>query len=173
MEAPIEIEPYDDAWPGRFLAERALLAPLLRPWLRGPIEHIGSTAVPGLAAKPVIDIMAGVSDLDASRPALERLREIGYCYAPYRADAMHWLCKPSPRLRTHHLHLVPFESALWLERLAFRDLLAEDPGLARDYATLKYSLAGAHRHDREGYTDAKAPFIEDALRKRLRRGVSR
>jgi GrpB-like predicted nucleotidyltransferase (UPF0157 family) len=164
MEAPVDIEPYNEAWPRTFLAERTLLAQVLRPWLAGPIEHVGSTAVPGLAAKPIIDIMAAVNDLESSRPALGKLREVGYWYAPYRADVMHWLCKPSPELRTHHLHLVPFESPLWFERLAFRDLLTANPMLANEYAALKYYLAEAHRHDRERYTEAKGPFIESALR---------
>ena len=82
---------------------------VLQPWLAGPIEHIGSTAVPGLAAKPVVDIMAGVESLDASRPAIAALERAGYCYAPYRADTEHWFCKPSPQFRTHHLHLMVHE----------------------------------------------------------------
>lgn len=164
MEAPIQIEPYNPAWPAAFLAESELLGPILERWLVGRIEHIGSTAVPGLSAKPVIDIMAPVSDLESSRPALSVLQAVGYCYFPYKTEVMHWLCKPSPDLRTHHLHLVPLNSRLWIERLAFRDLLVGDPSLARDYAALKHRLAAAHRHDRERYTDEKGPFIETALR---------
>jgi GrpB-like predicted nucleotidyltransferase (UPF0157 family) len=163
-DAPIQIEPYNPAWPEAFLVERELLAPLLERWLAGPIEHVGSTAVPGLAAKPIIDIMAPVQDLEISRPALAELQKIGYCHASYKAGVMHWLCKPNPELRTHHLHLVPFESELWTERLAFRDLLATNPSLARDYVALKQRLAAAHRHDRERYTEEKGPFIESALR---------
>src|SRR5258706_4164984 len=164
MEAAIEIEPYDPEWPARFSAERALLASTLEPWLVGPIEHVGSTAVPGLPAKPVIDIMAAVKSLEASRPALDRLRAIGYCYFPYRDDVMHWLCKPSPELRTHHLHLVPLHSELWNDRLAFRDALAANSALADEYAALKYRLAAAHRIERELYTEAKGPSIERVLR---------
>jgi GrpB-like predicted nucleotidyltransferase (UPF0157 family) len=164
VDAPVQIEPYNVAWPAAFLAERELLAPVLGRWLAGPIEHVGSTAVPGLAAKPIIDIMAPVEDLESSRAALAELTKIGYCYAPYKAAQMHWLCKPSPELRTHHLHLVPFESDLWSERLAFRDLLASNPVVARDYVALKYRLAAAHRQDRERYTEAKGTFIESALR---------
>ena len=70
MPAPIHVVPYDPTWPVRFAEERAALAGVLAPWLAGPIEHIGSTAVPGLVAKPVIDIMAAVESLDASWPAL-------------------------------------------------------------------------------------------------------
>lgn len=164
MDAPVLIAPYSPAWPQSFAKERDLLATVLAPWLAGPIEHVGSTAIPGLAAKPVIDIMAAVRDLESSRPALERLAEIGYCYAPYRPDVEHWLCKPGPALRTHHLHLVPYRSALWKERIGFRDLLLGDSVLAEEYAALKHRLAGIYRNERELYTDAKGPFIERALR---------
>jgi GrpB-like predicted nucleotidyltransferase (UPF0157 family) len=108
--------------------------------------------------------MAPVKDLESSRPAIADLAKIGYCYAPYKAATMHWFCKPSPELRTHHLHLVAFGSELWTERLAFRDLLAMNPSIARDYVALKYRLAAAHRHDRERYTEGKGHFIETALR---------
>jgi GrpB-like predicted nucleotidyltransferase (UPF0157 family) len=136
-----------------------LLVGAIGQWLAGSIEHIGSTAIPGLAAKPVIDIMAGVESLDASRPAVVVLADFEYCYAPYRAGVMHWLCKPSPAARTHHLHLVPFQSRLWMEQLAFRDYLRAHPDVALEYAALKWRLAEQHRFDREAYTDAKAPFV--------------
>src|SRR6266481_5623198 len=112
-EAPVDVVPYDGNWPALFDAERLLLLKVLRPWLVGPIEHVGSTAVPDLPAKPIIDIMAAVASLDASHDALPALLEAGYQYAPYRADVMHWFCKPSFAERTHHLHLVPFGSPLW------------------------------------------------------------
>jgi GrpB-like predicted nucleotidyltransferase (UPF0157 family) len=164
MDAPIRIEPYNPAWPGAFLAERELLSVAIASWLVGPIEHVGSTAVPGLAAKPIIDIMAPVGDLESSRPAIVELQQLGYCYAPYKSEVMHWLCKPSPEVRTHHLHLVPFKSELWKQRLAFRDVLATNPQVARDYAALKCRLAAEHGRDRERYTDDKGPFIESVLR---------
>jgi GrpB-like predicted nucleotidyltransferase (UPF0157 family) len=164
LESPIQIEPYNPAWPAAFFAERELLVPVLEPWLAGSIEHVGSTAVPGLAAKPVIDIMAPVKDLESSRPALDAVQAMGYCYAPYKTDLMHWLCKPSPDLRTHHLHLVPLNSKLWVECLAFRDILIAQPSVARSYAALKQRLAAEHRSHRERYTEEKGPFIESALR---------
>ena len=158
-EAAVELMPYDPSWPSLFDQERAVLEPALAPWLAGPIEHVGSTAVPGLIAKPVIDIMAAVESLDASRASIFAVAEIGYVYFPYRPDVMHWFCKPSPAIRTHHLHLVPIGSRLWTERLAFRDVLRRDSSTAADYATLKQRLAKQYKFDREGYTDAKAPFI--------------
>jgi GrpB-like predicted nucleotidyltransferase (UPF0157 family) len=167
-EAPIEVAPYDARWPAAFEQERALLAEALGPWLAGPPEHIGSTAVPGLAAKPVIDIMAPVHTLAASRPAIEAARELGYVHYPYKPDVMHWFCKPSAAHRTHHLHLVPLGSPLWRERLAFRDALRADPELRASYQALKLDLAQRHRLVREAYTDAKTPFIEQVLRQAAR-----
>jgi GrpB-like predicted nucleotidyltransferase (UPF0157 family) len=168
-DAAVHIVPYDPDWPGRFAAERTRLLDAIGPWLvTGSVEHIGSTAIPGLAAKPVIDMMAGVESLEGSRAALVVLERHQYCYAPYRTEVMHWLCKPSPTYRTHHLHLVPLGSPLWVEQLAFRDYLRTHRDVALEYAALKRQLAEAHRLDREAYTTAKAPFvqrvIEDALR---------
>jgi hypothetical protein len=91
-----------------FEAERGLIERAIAPYLVGGIEHVGSTAIPNLPAKPVIDIMAGVRSLDASLAALPLLEPFGYCYFPYKPDVMHWFCKPSNDVRTHHLHLVPF-----------------------------------------------------------------
>jgi len=162
-QPPIVIEPYDPRWPSTFETERDALEPVLAPWLVGPIEHIGSTAVPGLPAKPIIDIMAAVRDLASSEPAIEALRALSYCYFDYQADRMHWLCKPSDLERTHHLHLVPYGSSLWRDRLAFRDRLRRDEPLRAAYRDLKLELARAFRDDREAYTEAKTAFVVAAL----------
>jgi len=155
--------PYDPSWPERFEAERALLADAIGPWVAGGIHHVGSTAVPGLAAKPVIDILVEVADLAASRGCFGRLAHLGYLYAPYRAEEMHWLCKPDPSLRTHHLHLVPVGSKRARDELAFRDLLRGDPATAGEYGALKRDLAGRFELDREAYTEAKGEFVRAAL----------
>lgn len=130
----------------------------------GGVHHVGSTAVPGLDAKPVIDVLAGVESLESARPAFEPLAALEYRYAPYLADEMHWFCKPSPERRTHHLHLVPSASRRYRDELAFRDALRADRGLARRYAELKHRLAAEHGEDRDAYTEAKGEFIEAALR---------
>lgn len=163
-DAPIEIAEYDPRWPGLFEHERQLLSDALAPWLVGPPEHIGSTAVPGLAAKPVIDIVAPVHDLAASVDAIEAAGRLSYVYYPYKPDVMHWFCKPSPAHRTHHLHLVPLGSRLWQERLAFRDALCADAGLREEYQALKLRLAAKFPHDREAYTEHKGPFVERVIR---------
>jgi GrpB-like predicted nucleotidyltransferase (UPF0157 family) len=158
-QAPVDIVPYDSEWPTKFEEESAILRRQLAPWLVGPIEHIGSTAVPGLAAKPVIDIMAGVQTLEASRPAILAASELGYCYWPYQADLEHWFCKPSPSIRTHHLHLIPVGTPQWIRTIAFRDYLRRHKQVADEYGALKRRLAQEHRLDRERYTDAKRPFV--------------
>jgi GrpB-like predicted nucleotidyltransferase (UPF0157 family) len=158
-EAPVEILPYDPSWPTRFQEEAGVLRRALATWLVGPIEHIGSTAIAGLAAKPVIDIMAAVQTLDASRPAIAAATGVGYCYAPYRTNFEHWFCKPSPAFRTHHLHLVPADSAQWHRAIAFREYLRVHASVAAEYEALKRRLAREHHFDREAYTEAKHPFI--------------
>jgi len=158
-EAPVEIVDYDPQWPSQFAREREALQQALAPWLVGPIEHFGSTAIPGMAAKPVIDIMAGVQTLEGSRPAIQAAIELGYCYSPYRPDLEHWFCKPSFAFRTHHLHLVPFGSKQWLEPIAFRNYLRVHPAVAAEYEALKRRLAREHHFDREAYTEAKHSFV--------------
>ncbi|MGO9321323.1 MAG: GrpB family protein [Solirubrobacteraceae bacterium] len=163
-DEPVRIVPYDPSWPSRFEAEKVLLEQAIGPWVTGGIHHVGSTSIPGLAAKPVIDILVGVEDLPSSRVCIEKLAELDYQYAPYRADEMHWFCKPDRSHRTHHLHLVPTGSRRYRAELAFRDALCAHPHLADDYARLKHALAEDFEHDREGYAQAKAAFIEKALR---------
>ncbi|MBA3412168.1 MAG: GrpB family protein [Actinobacteria bacterium] len=161
-DEPIEIRPYDPVWPVRFEAERALLGRALSAWIEGGIHHVGSTAVPGLAAKPIVDVMVGVHDLAEARGSFGLLAELDYCHAPYRAW-MHWFCKPSPGRRTHHLHLIEPGHPEFAARLAFRDHLRAHPDVAADYSALKKTLAAEHREDREAYTEGKSDFIRAAL----------
>jgi GrpB-like predicted nucleotidyltransferase (UPF0157 family) len=169
-DAPVRIVPYDASWPARFQAERTLLRGAIGRWITGGIHHVGSTAVQGLAAKPVIDILVGVEDLPSSRDCFGDLANLGYQYAPYRAEEMHWFCKPSPSQRTHHLHLVPTRSPRYRSELTFREILRSRPDVAAEYATLKRALADTYEHDREGYTAAKSAFVDRLLRGSARLG---
>ena len=107
--------------------------------------------------------MAPVRSLEESRRAIQAVEILHYHYAPYRAELMHWFCKPSPATRTHHLHLIPFGSQLWAERLMFRDHLRSHPETAAEYVELKERLAEQHRFDREAYADAKLPFVQRVI----------
>lgn len=147
----------------RFEKEQADLAEAIGDWVIDGIHHVGSTAVPGLTAKPIIDILAGVRDLDESRACFEPLAELDYLHAPYLSEEMHWFCKPHPSRRTHHLHLIPVDSKRYTDELAFRDRLRADPDLAAKYLALKRHLARRFARDREAYTNAKSDFVRGAL----------
>jgi GrpB-like predicted nucleotidyltransferase (UPF0157 family)/predicted nucleotidyltransferase len=162
-DEPVRVVPYNPAWPARFEDEKLTLEKAIAPWVTGGIHHVGSTAVPGLAAKPIIDILVGVEDLASSRACFEALGRLDYKYAPYRSDEMHWFCKPDPEHRTHHLHLVPTGSRRYRAELAFRDELRTRADLAGQYQALKESLAQQHRDDREAYTEAKQDFVTEIV----------
>ncbi|MDT0604150.1 GrpB family protein [Thalassotalea castellviae] len=167
LENQIIIERYNKNWPDKFAEEEAKLSIVLSQYIQGSIEHVGSTAVPGLSAKPIIDIMVGIQSLEHAKPTIEMLKQYGYCYYPYKPEVMHWFCKPTPEIRTHHLHLIPHLSPLWQERIRFREALKADSELANDYQNLKYQLATQFAKDRETYTARKWPFIKKAIKKSL------
>ncbi len=164
-DEPVVIRAYDPAWPTRFEDERRLLQPVIDEFVSAGIHHVGSTAVPGLDAKPVIDILVGISDLAAARPCIDLVGSLGYLYAPYRTDEMHWFCKPHPARRTHHLHLIPDTCARYRDELRFRDYLRGHPQARDDYARLKHDLATRYRWDRNAYTQAKTAFVQEILRR--------
>ena len=155
--------PYDPTWPARFKEERVALENAIGECIVGGIHHIGSTAVAGLEAKPIIDILAGVHSLEESRSCFEPLARLDYMYAPYLSEEMHWFCKPHPSRRTHHLHLVPVNSGRYRDELAFRDRLRADPRVAAEYVALKRDLTRRFERDREAYTSAKSDFVHRLL----------
>jgi GrpB-like predicted nucleotidyltransferase (UPF0157 family) len=157
-QRPTVVVPYDPAWPRLFEEERAVLEAVLGAWLEGGIHHIGSTAVPGLAAKPIIDMVAGVHDLDAARAAFAPLQALGYQYREHRPEA-HLFVKSD-----RGVHLTQPGSDLWLERLAFRDALRSDTDLARAYAEWKREHA-SRDPTRDPYTADKRSFILPVLQR--------
>lgn len=162
---PISVVPYDRGWPLRFDAEGVLLERVLARWLDGGIHHVGSTAVPGLAAKPVIDMVAGVRDLEDALAAFDALHAESYLYAPHRPGIAHHFDKPSLGASNpgYGLHLTESGSDLWRERLAFRDSLRLDAALASEYEALKLGLAHEHREDIAAYTAGKRAFVSGVL----------
>ena len=161
---------HDPAWARAFELERDRLQALL-PGVFVAIEHIGSTAVPGLAAKPVVDIMAAVASLEHADALIDCLCDNGYTTsAEFNASLTDrkWLMRWRDGHRTHHLHIVVADSAQWHDRLAFRDALRNESALARRYAEFKAELAVRHRRDRAAYTDAKSAFFHAAALARRR-----
>jgi GrpB-like predicted nucleotidyltransferase (UPF0157 family) len=164
----ILIIPYDSSWPKKFEKEKELLEKTIKDWIVGGIYHVGSTAVPGLSAKPIIDIMVGVRNLEEAKACIPLLEKIEYYYYPYKPEQMIWFCKPSPYKREFHLHLIPYESKLWRERLVFRDYLRKHADAKEEYQRLKIKLADKFTDDREAYTDAKSEFVNSILQKALK-----
>jgi GrpB-like predicted nucleotidyltransferase (UPF0157 family) len=134
---------------------------------QGPIEHIGSTSVPGLAAKSIIDMLALPPSWVGFRQALPALHDLGWSLAPEPGDQISRkfsLCYPDVEHRSHHLHIVEAASTDWPGWIAFRNYLRAHPETAAEYAALKAELADIDPTDRLGYRRAKAPFIDDVLR---------
>lgn len=164
----ILIVPYDPAWPSRFEQEVAHLRTLVPERIIRRWEHFGSTAVPGLAAKPIVDILGEISSLEeAIREAIPSLEQDGYSWWRANPKEDHlFLVKglPPNGPRTHHLHLIEQGHPAW-ERLLFRDALRNDPEARKEYAELKRALARLHRDDREAYTQAKTEFVHRITRR--------
>ena len=164
----IVITEYDPNWVLRFEQESAQVRAVLDRDLITRIEHFGSTAVPGLAAKPIIDLLVGVRSLaEAKQVAVSQLERLGYAYwfenpDPQRMFFVKGLPPNGPR--THHIHMVESNSVLW-ERLLFRDYLRTHSDEAARYAQLKHHLAQRFSHDREVYTTSKAEYIESVMQK--------
>lgn len=159
---PIVLSPYDHQWPAEFAAEEARILKACHG-LPIRLEHIGSTAVPGLDAKPVIDILAGCPPRANRAEYVAALRQIGYEHkGALGIPGRNYFRRGSPR--SHHVHMVSWSSAFWQRQIAFRDALRADASLRQEYAALKRELARTFADDKEKYTSAKGPFIASVLR---------
>jgi len=162
----VALVPYDPEWPARFRRERDHLRACLPVDLLGRIEHFGSTAVPQLCAKPIVDMLVEVTDLDETRERIAPILEAeGYDYfwRPTSGDDTPpfyaWFIKRDDAgNRTHHIHMVASNFEHW-DRLLFRDYLIRHGEVAREYEELKRDLAARHDRDRVAYTEAKTRFI--------------
>jgi GrpB-like predicted nucleotidyltransferase (UPF0157 family) len=153
---------YDPLWPEEFRAEAERIQRVCDD-LEIRIEHVGSTAVPGLSAKPIIDILAGVPPREPREPYVQALKEIGYDHlGPYGIAGRDYFRRGNPR--SHHVHLVSWSSEFWHDHLLFRDHLRGNPGVKLEYEILKRQLAITHANDRRQYLADKGPFIQAVLR---------
>lgn len=160
---PIAIAPYDPVWPERFEQMRGRLAVALGP-VALRIDHVGSTAVPGLASKPIIDIQVSVTNVDDEASYKDAIEAQGFELR--WIEPGHRYFRPPPGLpRLCQVHVSSVGSHWEHVHLLFRDYLRAHPDAAADYEALKRRLAGEHRDNRIAYTDAKGPFIDAALRR--------
>ncbi len=157
--------PYDSEWPSLFLAERQRLTSLF-PSLLLDVQHFGSTAIPGMSAKPIVDILVGVASMTVADSLVEPLLSSGYTTsADFNATLTdrRWFMRWANGRRTHHLHVVVLGGIEWRRRLNFRDVLCSNSELASRYALLKAELAIQYSGDREAYTHAKADFVRSVV----------
>jgi len=156
---------YQDTWPRQFL----LVAEQLRstvPAQGAILEHIGSTSVPGLCSKPVLDVMLGVASLGEVEATIPALAAIGFVYRPEHEATIpdrRYFVRPEGQTARVHLHAVLLGGLLWKQHLHFRNALRAESLLREQYASLKRALALAHAGDKAAYTEAKAPFIRQVL----------
>jgi len=167
IQEDISIVPYDPAWPLQFQREKAHLLTCLPGHLIRRIEHFGSTAIPNLSAKPIVDMLVEVVSLEETKKTIVPVLEAqgyDYLWRPTHGENVPpfyaWFIKRSSTgERTHHIHMVERQFEHW-DRLLFRDYLIEFPTVAKEYEALKLSLAHDYPNDRVAYTDGKAAFVE-------------
>jgi GrpB-like predicted nucleotidyltransferase (UPF0157 family) len=168
----VEIVDYDPRWPLLFDEEAERLQAVLDPSLIVGVEHFGSTAIPGLSAKPIIDILIAVRSLASAQATfVEALRDLDYVYWADnpKKDRMFFVkgLLPFGSKRSHHVHVTVKDGEMW-QRIAFRDYLRAHPEEAGTYERLKRRLAAEQQTDREAYTDAKSAYVESVMQKAIK-----
>jgi GrpB-like predicted nucleotidyltransferase (UPF0157 family) len=159
----VRLAPYDPLWPREFDAEADRLTRACEG-LPLRLEHIGSTSIPGMFAKPVIDILAGVPPRASRAPYIAALVAIGYEHLGANGvPGRNYFRRGSPR--SHHVHMVSWSSQVWKNHLLFRDYLRAHADVAQEYAVLKRELAAAFPDDARQYSEEKGPFIKSVLRR--------
>ena len=169
----IEVVAYDPAWPAQFERERERIAAALGD-AAVAIEHIGSTAVPGLASRPIVDIMVGVEDIERSGQAVAGLIELGYEYLPEveaQLPKQRYFRQPAPT--AFHVHMVERGSAAFERHLLLRDYLRSHPQAVQEYSRLKRGLVLRFHHDRKAYVNGKAGFVEAVAAAAIREAGSK
>ncbi|WP_284646239.1 GrpB family protein [Paenibacillus silviterrae] len=165
MEHPVVIEEYNEKWPFEYQQEERKIKDVLANKAIA-IEHIGSTSVQGLGAKPIIDFMVGVRDLNEVEEFIEPLAKIGYEHVYHKEfPTRRFFRKGQWRAGTHHLHIYNYGSEEWKNNILFRDYLRTHPEVLKQYNQLKKELAEKYINDRAAYTNAKNPFISDVIQK--------
>jgi len=159
----VSVVEYRPEWQEMFEEEKQLLQTVLCE-VSTKVEHIGSTAVNGLAAKPIIDIMIGLPDFSVADELVLRIEALSYEYFKKYEDEMpyrRYLAKNLNGIRTHQIHMVEIGGEFWIRHLLFRDYLQQNPKMANEYAALKKQLAEHDWVDVNEYADAKTKFITD------------
>ena len=160
----VTIVPYDKEWTVLFKKEKSILVKALGP-AAIDIQHVGSTSVPDMPAKPIVDIAVGIKTIKEFGQCFEPLKNAGYIYGP---DASNWreffFTKGRGEIITCHLHLMKYNGEIWKNYLAFRGYLRKNKDVARQYIILKETLARKYSGNRAKYTAAKSKFIRATIK---------
>jgi GrpB-like predicted nucleotidyltransferase (UPF0157 family) len=157
----VRLVPYSTEWVQLFEVEKTALLNVLAAYILD-IQHVGSTAISGMLAKPIIDIAIAVTDFDQARVCIPLIEDLGYEFRSEQdIPRRHMFAKGNPRI--FHVHMLEKGSLEWQNHLHFRDYLNQHRDVAREYARLKLRLATQFPQDREAYTDGKASFIQQVL----------
>jgi len=157
----VKLSPYTEEWKLLFAVEKASLQTALGGSILD-VQHVGSTAIPGMLAKPIIDIAIAVFDFEEAKVCIQPIEAQGYEYkGEFGIPHRHYFVKGDPRI--FHLHICEINSLEWRDLLLFRDYLCQHPDVANEYAELKLQLASKYPQDRAAYLDEKAPFIQRVL----------
>jgi GrpB-like predicted nucleotidyltransferase (UPF0157 family) len=168
MEDEVQLEDYDVRWPEKFAVEAVRIRDVFGEANVIAVEHFGSTAIPGLVAKPIIDLLVIVHSLAEAKNAVEPMHSLGYAYwyDNPRQDRLFFVKGLPPNgPRTHHVHVTEPRGEMAETRLPFRDYLRTHDDARDAYASLKRELASRHQSDREAYTEAKADFVNGIVAK--------
>ena len=165
----VKLVPHNPKWSELFEQEKQLLKNTFGSTIIA-IEHIGSTAIPGIPAKPIIDMNIGVGSLEIARGMKEKFEKLGYVHRPFvlghTKEELKWqelYVKGPEAKRTHHAHVTVYDNNYWKNDLLFRDYIRNNPVRAKQYAKLKKELAEKYADDRGTYTKNKEQFINDTL----------
>ncbi|MFE3897581.1 MULTISPECIES: GrpB family protein [unclassified Priestia] len=159
----VKLEPYNDKWSKLFDEEREMLSSRLKKIIIA-IEHVGSTSIEGLSAKPIIDIAIGVSSLDVIIELKEKVKALGYVEVPVSIDGKHVFARYKEKKITHFLHVMIYNQNLWIDQISFRDYLRSDPNAKIAYIKIKEELANKYPNDVVSYTNKKKKFVDDILK---------
>lgn len=161
----VKLEDYNEDWKEKFEKERKTLSQIFKEDAL-EIQHVGSTSIPGLEAKPIIDIAIAVKELEIALKYVEKMEEAGYSFRGNAGvEGRYFFAKGPEDNRTHYVHIEPINSPNWETHIFYKKYLLEHPEIVAEYEKLKEELARLYPEDRKKYTSGKNDFIQKILNK--------
>lgn len=159
----VELSDYKSEWKQLYHIEEKIILSKIKKYVVD-IQHIGSTAISNIISKPIIDILIGIKDFKELPNIIKILEESGYIYRPEASNNERcFFVRGTENSRTHHIHIVQWNSEEWNNKILFRDYLINHDEVAKEYCNLKKMLAEKYKYDRNNYTDGKSNFIKNVI----------